>query len=85
MTAIKAREKREENARVLNQAGALAQHQAAVVILENYSEPQLGQQFRDRSVEWFVMLRRLNFQHIFFLLEANVVDPEHLITLAGYD
>ena len=55
------------------EAGVLAQHQPAVVILENYSEPQLGQPFHDRSVEWFVMLRSLNFQHIFFLQVATLL------------
>ena len=75
---------RVENARVLNQAKSLPQHQTAIVILENFSEPQLGQQFRDRTVEWFVALRGLGYQHIFFLQGANVVDPDNLITLAEY-
>lgn len=74
-----------ENARVLDQAKSLAQHQTAVVILENYSEPRLGPEFRDRSVCWFISLRELGYQHIVFLQGRGVSDPNGLPTLAEYD
>ena len=76
---------RVENACVLEQAGAFARHQTAVVILENYSERPLGQEFRDRTFAWFVELRGLGYQHIFFLQRAGVNDPDSLTTLAEYD
>lgn len=76
---------RAENAHALNLAGALAQHQTAVVILENFSEPRLGPEFRDRTFAWFLGLRGLGYEHIVFLQGADVPDPEHLITLAKYD
>ena len=40
---------KEDNMRLLNQAKSFSQHQTAVVILENYYEPQLGQEFRNRT------------------------------------
>jgi|SRR5665213_279826 len=76
---------KEENVRVLNQARSFAQRQTAVIILENYSEPQLGPEFRDRSVAWFVGLRGLGYQHIVFLQGKGVADPNGLPTLAEYD
>ncbi|HUC83767.1 MAG TPA: hypothetical protein VL970_01135 [Candidatus Acidoferrales bacterium] len=75
---------REDNDRVLNQAKTFS-HQTAVVILENYSEPQLGHEFRDRSVAWFVGLRQLGYQRIVFLKGTGVTDPNGLVTLAEYD
>src|ERR1700733_7119295 len=44
---------KEENSLVLDQARSFAQRQTAVVILENYVEPQMGQEFRDRTLGWF--------------------------------
>jgi hypothetical protein len=76
---------RAENAQALNLAKTLAQHQTAVVILENFSERRLGPEFRDRSCAWFLELRGLGYEHIIFLQGADVPDPEHLITLAKYD
>lgn len=76
---------REENARLLDQARSFAQHQTAVVILENYFEPHLGQQFRDRTLGWFIGLRGLGYQHIVFLQGQGVTDPNGLPTLAEYD
>lgn len=75
---------REENVKVLNQAKAFP-HQTAVVILENYNEPQLGHEFRDRSVDWFVGLRQLGYQHIVFLKGNGGENPNGLTTLAEYD
>jgi hypothetical protein len=76
---------REENARLLAQAKTFNQHQTAVVILENYSEPQLGPEFRDRTLGWFIGLRGLGYQHIYFLRGSGVSNPDGLPTLAEYD
>jgi len=76
---------KEQNALVLDQARSFPQHQTAVVILENYSEPQLGPQFRDRSMAWFIGLRGLGYQHIVFVQGKGVTDPNGLPTLAEYD
>ena len=76
---------REENARLLDQAKNFPQHQTAVVILENYSEPQLGQEFRDRTLGWFIGLRGLGYQRIVFLKGNGVSNPNGLPTLAEYD
>jgi hypothetical protein len=77
---------REENARLLDQARNFSQHQTAVVILENYSEPELGTEFRDRSMGWFIGLRGLGYQHIVFLKGNGApADPNGLITLAEYE
>jgi hypothetical protein len=76
---------REGNDNVLALAMALPQHQAAVVILENYTEPKIGDQFRDRGTAWFVGLRNLGYQHIVFLQGNGVANPEGLITLAEYN
>lgn len=75
---------RASNDQVLTMAKALPQHQTAVVILENYTEPRLGKQFRDRGTPLFICLRGLNYQHIIFLQGHNVSDPDGLITLAEY-
>jgi hypothetical protein len=76
---------RERNDNVLALAMALPQHQAAVVILENYTEPQIGDQFRDRGTALFVGLRNLGYQHIVFLQGNGIANPEGLMTLAEYN
>jgi hypothetical protein len=58
---------KEDSDKVLAKAMKLSQHQTAVVILENYTEPRFGTQFRDRGTLWFVGLRNLGYQHIVFL------------------
>jgi len=73
------------NGEVFNLARQLPRHQTAVVILENYNEPQLGSEFRDRSESFFLALRGAGFQHIYFLQGKGVNDPDGLITLAQYD
>jgi hypothetical protein len=75
----------EKNDMVLAKAMTLPQHQAAVVILENYTEPQIGQQFRDRGTALFVGLRSLGYQHIVFLQGNGGANPEGLLTLAEYN
>src|ERR1017187_6921259 len=47
---------REDSDKLLAKAMKLSQHQTAVVILENYAEPRIGEQFRDRGSLWFVCL-----------------------------
>jgi hypothetical protein len=76
---------KEDNDRVLAKAMTLPQHQTAVVILENYTEPRLGWQFRDRGTPWFIGLRSLGYEHIVFLQGRGVADPEGLLTLVEYD
>jgi hypothetical protein len=76
---------RGDAAHALAQAKSLPQHQTAVIILENYSEPQLGHEFRDRSLDWFLGLRGLGYQHIVFLKGSGVTDPNGLPLLAEYD
>jgi len=77
---------RVNNDNLLARAMSLPEHQTAVVILENYTEPQIGEQFRDRGTSLFVGLRHLGYQHIVFVqgLEG-VASPEGLPTLAEYD
>jgi hypothetical protein len=74
-----------ESVEVLNYAKNLAQHQTAVVILENYSEAEVGALFRDRSTPWFIGLRGLGYQHILFLQGNGSANPDGLIALAEYD
>jgi hypothetical protein len=73
-----------DNPLVLDQIKSYARYQTAVVILEDYSEPQLGPQFRDRSMAWFLGLRGLGYQHIVFLQGKGVADPSGLPVLAEY-
>ena len=73
------------NDKILTSARSLPQHQTAVIILENYTEAQVGDQFRDRGTPWFIGLRCLGYEHIVFLQGKGSQDPEGLITLAKYD
>ena len=70
---------------ILSRARELPEHQTAVVILENYNEPQIGDQFRDRGTPLFVALRHLGYQHIVFVQGTGSTSPEGLLTLAEYD
>ena len=74
-----------DNTQLVNKAKALSDHQTAVVILEHYSEPEIGMQFRDRSIPWFVFLRGLGYQRIIFLQGNGVANPEGLPTLVSYE
>jgi hypothetical protein len=76
---------KEENGKLLANAMSLQQHQTAVVILENYTEAQLGQQFRDRGTPWFIGLRGLGYENIVFLQGNGVSNPEGLPTLVRYE
>jgi hypothetical protein len=77
--------KEEKNEAILAKAMTLPRHEAAVVILENYTEPQVGEQFRDRGTALFVGLRNLGYQHIVFLQGNGIANPEGLPTLAEYN
>jgi hypothetical protein len=70
---------------ILTRAGKLPQHHTAVVILENYTEPQIGDEFRSRGTPWFIGLRCLGYQHIVFLQGTGSHDPEGLLIVAQYD
>jgi hypothetical protein len=74
-----------ESAAALEQLKKLPRRRTAIIILENYSEPTLGSEFRDRSMGWFIGLRGLGYEHIFFLKGKGVADPTGLLTLAEYD
>jgi hypothetical protein len=76
---------REDSDMLLAKAMKLSQHQTAVVILENYTELEIGSQFRDRGTPWFVGLRNLGYQHIVFLQGRDVGNPEGLATLVEYN
>jgi len=76
---------KEDNDKVLAEAMTLPQHQTAVVILENYTEPQIGEQFRYRGTPLFVALRNLGYQHIVFVQGMGVANPDGLMTLAEFD
>ena len=73
-----------ENDLVLAKAMNLPKRHTAVVILENYNEPQIGLEYRIRGTPWFVGLRGLGYEHIVFLQGRNVSNPEGLITLSEY-
>lgn len=73
------------NDRVLTQARALTQHQTAVVVLENYSEPKLGPQFRARACGWFISLRGLGYQNIYFLQGEGLAATDGLRILVAYN
>lgn len=76
---------REQTDDLLQQVRSFQQHQTAVVILENYTASGLGSQFHDRSAVWFATLRRLGYEHIYFLQGNGATDPEGLPTIAEYD
>ena len=73
------------NDQILTTARQLPQHQTAVVILENYNEPQAGDEFRNRGTPWFIGLRCLGYEHIVFLQGNGAGSPEGLLTVAKYD
>jgi len=73
------------NGEILSTVKNLSAHQTAVIILENYSEPQVGDEFRDRGTPWFIGLRCLGYEHIVFLQGNGAGNPEGLVTLAKYD
>src|ERR1035438_2928936 len=75
----------EDNNQFLARAATLSHRQTAVVIFENYTEPQIGDQFGDRSTYWLVSLRNIGYRHVVFLQGQGIADPEGLRILADYD
>jgi hypothetical protein len=75
----------EDNNQFLVRAATLSKGETAVVILENYTESQIGDQFGDRSTYWLVSLRNLGYRHVVLLQGLGVTDPEGLRILADYD
>jgi hypothetical protein len=75
----------EDNGKFLARASTLSKNETTVVILENYTEPQISDQFRDRGTYWLVSLRSLGYRHVVFLQGQGVTDPEGLRILADYD
>jgi hypothetical protein len=76
---------RMENAKMLERIKTLGVPKTVVIILENYTEPQLGREFRDRVMDWFMEFRQLGCQRIVFLQGKGVADPDGLVVLAEYD
>ena len=76
---------KENNDQFLARSRDIAQHQTAVVILENYTEEEIGDQFRDRGTPWLVGLRQSRISAHRFPSRPGVANPEGLITLAQYD
>lgn len=73
------------NGDVLAMAKDLPHHTTAVVILENYTEPTIGPQFRDRGTPWFMGLRVMGYDNIVFLQGNGSESPAGLLTLARYE
>ena len=73
------------NSSMMDKISAIPGHQTAVIILENYNEAKVGDEFRDRGTPWFMGLRTLGYEHIVFLQGHNTDSPEGLATLARYD
>lgn len=69
---------------VLAEAKKLPQHKTAIVILENYTEAQPGDQFSQRSTDLFVGLRSVGYQRVVFLHGNGGLSPEGLLTVADY-
>ena len=74
----------EPSDRLVDKARKLPQRNTAVVILENYTEPEIGSQFRDRGTAWFACLRSIGYQHIVFL-QGNGLATDGLPLLVRYD
>jgi len=75
----------EDNDKFLARAATLSKGETAVVILENYTESQIGDQFRDRGTYWLVSLRNLGYRHVVLLQGQGIADPEGLRILVKYD
>ncbi|MGA3141755.1 MAG: hypothetical protein ABSF10_01755 [Verrucomicrobiota bacterium] len=75
----------EDNNRFLARAATLPKSQTAVVILENYTESQIGDQFHDRGTYWLVSLRNLGYRHVVILQGQDITELEGLKILADYD
>jgi hypothetical protein len=76
---------KDENDKILALAKSTQPRQTAVVILENYTEPEPGNQFRTRGTPLFIGLRTIGYEHIVFVQGKGVADPEGLLTVAEYN
>jgi hypothetical protein len=76
---------KEANDKILAEAKSMSSRQTAVVILENYTEPQPGSQFQARATPLFIGLRTIGYEHIVFVQGKGVTDPEGLMTVANYE
>jgi hypothetical protein len=74
----------EDNGKILDRLKSYPKSQTAIIILENYGEPQVGPEFRDRTEGWFIGLRGFGFQHIVILKGNEGADPDGLHVLAEY-
>jgi hypothetical protein len=72
------------NDELLGEAAKLSQHQTAIVILEDYTDEKIGNEFRDRTTSWVIGLRYLGYPNIVFLKGLGVADPEGLIPITQY-
>ena len=75
----------EDNNQFLARAATLYHRQTAVVILENYTEPRIGDQFHDRATYWLVSLRNIGYRRVVFLQGRGSTDPKGLRILVEYD
>ena len=75
----------EDNNQFLARAATLSKGETAVVILENYTESQIGDQFHDRGTYWLVSLRNLGYRHVVILQGQDIAELEGLKILADYD
>lgn len=75
----------EANSKVMGKVSAMNGPKTAVVILENYNEEKVGDEFRNRSTPWFIGLRTLGYDHVVFLQGNGTDSPEGLATIARYD
>jgi hypothetical protein len=75
---------KETDDEVLAVAKKMPQHQTAIVILENYTEAQPGNQFSERSTDLFVGLRSVGYERVVFLHGNGGTSPEGLVTVADY-
>jgi hypothetical protein len=75
----------EDNNQFLARAATLSKSETAVVILENYTESKIGDQFHDRGTYWLVSLRNIGYRRVVFLQGQGITDPEGLRILVEYD
>ena len=75
----------ETNDKFLARAATLPKSQTAVVILENYTESQIGDQFHDRGTYWLVSLRNLGYRRVVLLQGQDIANPEGLKIIVEYD
>ena len=73
-----------DTAQMLDTIKSFEKSHAVIIILENYREVKLGPEFRDRSLPWFLGLRRQGYEEIVFVQGKGFPDPDGLLVLAEY-